>query len=104
MSALSYYQNDERPAWQATVTVNGQADNMASGYNFEVKVYIDPTAPLLTKTTNIAGAAGGVVTVTWATGELNLAPGIYTAQLKATRVSDSADWTITEKLLIKPRA
>jgi len=102
--SLIYFQGDERPAWVPTVTVNGVADNMTAGYTFEVKVYADSATPLLTKTTNITGGAGGTVTVTWAANELNIAPGAYVAQCKASRTSDSAEWTITEPLQILARA
>ena len=102
---LSYFASDERPAWAATVTVNGVADDMSSGYTFVVKLYSpsDPTTIVLTKSTNITGGAAGLVTVTWAANELAITPGLYTAQLTATRTSDSAEWTITEQLTIKTR-
>lgn len=102
MSGLSYYRNDERPDWQATVTVNGTADDMSTGYTFTVRVATSPTATaVLTKTTNITGATGGVVTVAWAAGELDIAPGTYIATLTARRTSDSRDWTISEQLTIR---
>jgi len=104
MAALVYHRGDERPAWVATVTVNGTADNMTSGYTFQVLLYTDPTAtPVLTKTSNITGAAAGAVTVAWNATDLDIPPGLYTAQLKATRTSDSAEWTVTEPVLIKAR-
>lgn len=101
---ISYHQADERPAWVATVTINGTGDNMSSGYTFSVKVAASPTATAaLTKTTNITGAAGGVVTVAWAPNELDIEPGLYIVQLKASRTSDSAEWTVEDTLEIKPR-
>ncbi len=100
--ALSYFRNDERPDWVATVTVNGATDDMSSGYSFSVKIATDlSSAAVLTKTTNITGAAAGVVTVAWAAGELDIAPGQYVATLTARRTSDSRDWTISEPLTIK---
>lgn len=106
---IEYHVADERPAWKATVTVNGTADDMSTGYTYQVKIYRagladDPTATLLTKTTNITGATGGVVTVAWAPNDLAIAEGLHVAQLKASRTSDSAEWTITELIRIKPRA
>lgn len=104
MSRLQYFRADERPAWQATVTVNGTADDMTSGYTFTAKVTssLDGTA-VLTKTTNITGATGGVVTVTWTSNELDLTPGNYVATLTAKRTSDNAEWTISEPLSILAR-
>ncbi len=101
---LSYFSGDERPAWVATVTINGTADDMSSGYTFEVKVLDSSDSVVLTKTTNITGAASGVVTVAWVPNELALAAGDYTAQLKAIRTADSAEWTITEMLRVAARA
>lgn len=101
--SLSYFAGDERPDWQATVTVNGTTDNMSSGYTFEVKVAtaLDATA-VLTKTTGITGAANGVVTVSWADGDLAITPGTYVVTLTASRTSDSREWTISETLRILP--
>lgn len=103
---LQYRRGDERPAWVATVTVNGTADDMTTGYTFQVRIHAatDTTNVALTKTTNIAGGAAGLVTVTWVANELDIAPGLYVAQLKASRTADSAEWTITEEVRIKPRA
>ena len=102
MSGLTYYVGDERPSWQATVTVNGVADDMSTGYTFVVKVAasLDGTA-VLTKSTNITGATGGVVTVAWADGDLAQTAGEYVATLTATRVSDSAEWTVSERISIR---
>lgn len=102
--SLSYYQNDERPDWVATVSLNGASDDMSTGYTFEVKIAASPTATAaLTKTTNITGAAGGVVTVAWAASDLNIEPDIYIVQLKVTRTSDSKEWTVQDTLEIKAR-
>jgi hypothetical protein len=101
---LSYYKSDERPAWQATIYVNGSTESMASGYTFSVKLATSAGAsPTLTKTSGITGAAAGVVTVAWASGELNIAVGMYVAHLTATRTSDGAEWTVSELIDIKER-
>lgn len=102
--ALSYASGDERPSWQATVTVNGVAEDMSSGYTFGVTLTnVGTGTVVLTKTTGITGATGGVVTVAWATNELAVAQGSYLAQLVATRTSDSAQWTVDEKVTIRTR-
>jgi hypothetical protein len=102
---IEYFAGDERPYWEATVTVDGVAEDLTSGYTFEVN--IAPTATTtpstVVKTSGITGAAAGVVTVAWATGELAIATGTYVVQLTATRTSDSKDWTIQDKIKIKPR-
>jgi hypothetical protein len=103
--SLTYFRADERPAWQATVTVNGVADDLSTGHTFQVKAATaaDPDTAVLTKSTGIAGAAGGVVTVSWAPNELDLEPGRYVVQLKVSRTSDAHEWTVRESMLIRPR-
>lgn len=101
---IEYFAGDERPYWEPTVTVGGVAEDLSTGYTFEVNVAASASAtPALTKTTGITGAAGGVVTVAWATGDLALTAGTYVVQLTATRTSDSKDWTIQDHLIIKAR-
>jgi hypothetical protein len=86
----------ERPAlelWLQDRT--GTLIDFSSGYTFSFKVGNAGTAALLTKTTNITGAAGSGnepsgtpnVTVTWTAGELNLTPGTYSWELTATTSS-----------------
>ena len=102
---LTYFRGDERPAWVHTETVNGVADDYSSGFTFEVKLATAaaPGTAVLTKTTGITGASGGVVTVTWAPNELDLTPGRYLAQLKITRTADSHELTIQKPLTIALR-
>jgi hypothetical protein len=103
--SLTYFAGDERPYWEATVTVDGVAEDMTSGYTFEVN--IAPTATTspstLVKTSGIVGGPDGLVTVAWAVGDLAITPGSYVVQLTATRTSDSKDWTVQDKIKIKPR-
>lgn len=100
-----YRRGDERPAWQATITTNGSGENYSSGFTFRVTLALvsTPTTVALTKTSNITGTSGGVVSVNWAPNELDLAPGLYEAQLRITRSSDSTEQTITDQLLILAR-
>ena len=101
---LQYFQNDERPYWAATVTIEGVGEDMSSGYTFEVNLAASLNeAPALTKTSGITGGPDGLVTVAWAVGDLNLDPGTYFAQLTATRSSDNKDWTVQDKIKIKKR-
>lgn len=101
---ITYFQNDERPYWQPTVTIDGVAEDMSSGFTFEVNIALTlATEPVLTKTTGIAGGPDGLVVVGWAVGDLDVDPGTYFVQLTATRTSDSKDWTIQDKIKIKQR-
>lgn len=71
---------------------SGAVIDFAAGYSFSLKIGDPGSTALVTKTTGITGAATAPnVTVVWATaGELNtLTPGIYDADLTATRSSDS---------------
>ncbi len=101
---LQYAQADELPAWEATVTVNGAALDFSTGWTFAVRIADPATDTLaLTKTTGITGATGGVVTVAWATTDLDIDPQIYRAQLTGTRIIDSAQFTVDERVRIRPR-
>lgn len=104
---LEYFARDERPYWRATVEVEGAFDDLSTGYTFEVNVAAHPisaaSVPDLIKTTGITGAAAGVVTVAWLTNELDLDPGTYSVQLTAVRTSDGRDWTVEDRMTIKPR-
>lgn len=103
--SLSYYARDERPFWEATVSVNGLTDDMTSGYTFEVNIATESGGtPVVTKTTGVTGGTGGLVTVAWQEGDLDLDPGTYYAQLTATRISDLTDWTVEERIKIKARS
>lgn len=102
--SLSYFAGDELPAWVATISHNGTPPDFSTGWTFQVIVTArDASVPALTKTTNIAGAAAGVVTVTWAANDLALTPGTYLVQLKATRAADSLESTIEDVLTVKRR-
>jgi hypothetical protein len=101
---LTYFRNDERPSWAETIVQNGETDDYSSGYTFKVSLATSRSAtPVLTKTSGITGATGGVVTVAWASGELDLAPARYLAHLTVTRTSDGAELTIEETIEIVPR-
>src|SRR5262245_54288632 len=91
---LRYHSNAERPVAELWPFDDDGAliDFSPGGYPFSFKIGNKGETALLTKTTNIAGAAGsgtepaGVpnITITWTTGELNLATATYTWQLTAT--------------------
>jgi hypothetical protein len=86
MSIVRYHANAERPTLR--LTWYDDDDNLidfSSGYTFSLKVGNPGSAALLTKTTNITGAATAPnVTIAWTAGELAIAPGTYTYELTAT--------------------
>lgn len=98
---IEYFAGDERPAWEATLTINGATEDLSTGHTFTVNLI---GAQTLSKTTGITGSAEGVVTVDWAPDDLALTPGRYLAQITVTRTSDSNEWTIQDTIRIKPRA
>ena len=98
---IRMFRGDELPAWVATISLNGSTStDLSTGYTFSVAVKQGSATPVLTKTTNITGAAGSVVTVAWASQELDLAPGTYRLVLTVTRTSDSAEFTVEDRLEI----
>lgn len=104
---LEYFARDERPYWRATVEVEGAFEDLTAGYTFEVNIGPSPVTvaslPVLTKTTGITGGPAGLVTVAWLADELDLDPGTYAVQLTAIRTSDGKDWTVQDKIKIRPR-
>lgn len=102
--ALEYFAGDERPYWQPTIEVEGVTEDYSSGFTFEVNIAASTSsAPVVTKTSGITGAADGLIVVAWAVGELAITPGRYVIQLTATRTSDSRDFTIQDTIKIKSR-
>jgi hypothetical protein len=98
--ALTYHVGDELPAWTATVTIDDVAPNLSSGYTYSLQLKQGTGTAVLTKTTNISGSSAGVVTVAWADGDLAQTAGTYRAVLTVTRTSDSAEWTIEDRLIL----
>jgi hypothetical protein len=105
VSQVTYKKNADRPAlelWWFDRT--GALINFSSGYTFSLKIGHPGSSAVLTKTTNITGAAGSGtapdgtpnLTVTWAAGELALTPSSYTAELTAT--TSSLDRVFTFRL------
>jgi hypothetical protein len=104
---LVFVRNADRPAVEAWIfDDDGTLIDFSSGYTWSLKVGVPGSTALLTKTTNIAGAAGaGVcptgtpnVVITWTAGELNLTPGVYNVQLTAT--ASSLDRVFTGQITI----
>lgn len=90
---LTYHRSAERPSAKLWLfDDDGTLIDFSSGYTFSLKIGLPGSAALLTKATNIAGAAGAGtepdgtpnVVVNWTSGELNLTPGRYSWQLTCT--------------------
>lgn len=92
---LVYFRNAERPATKMWLFDDDETLIDFSGYSFRFRIGNPGKASLLTKTSNITGAAGaGVeptgtpnVVVTWSAGELDIEPGTYRWQLTCTTSS-----------------
>ena len=93
---VTYHSAAERPALELWILDDdGALIDFSSGYTWSLKIGAAGSTALLTKTTNITGAAGAGtaptgtpnVVVTWSAGELAITAGVYTAQLVATTSS-----------------
>lgn len=106
LSAPAYIQGSDLP--DLTITwrdSTGAILQYGSGHTFELKLGTPGSAAVITKTTGITGAnTDPNVTIAWATsGELNtLTPGVYTADLTATRTSDSKQRKLRFQLPVYP--
>lgn len=104
---LHYYAHDERPSaelwWRDD---DNSLVDLSSGYTFSLKIGNPGSSAVLTKTTGITGAAGSGsepdgtpnVVIAWSAGDLDLTPGIYALQLKAT--NSSLDRTLAGSITI----
>lgn len=103
--ALELFQGDARPYWQPTVRISGQYEDMSTGYGFEVRIgFTREAPPEKTKTANITGGVGGLVTIAWDVADTSdLDPGRYKMLLIVTRTIDSKPWTVQRDLIIKGR-
>lgn len=99
--ALNYYRGDELAPWVGTVTVNGTLPDLSTGWTFTVTL-AQWGQTTVTKTTGITGAADGVFTVAWATGDLDIEPGTWRAQLTA-RSADGREFTVEDTVKIHAR-
>lgn len=100
--ALHYFRGDELGSWEGTVTINGTAPDLTSGWTFTATLS-KAGETTLTKTSGITGSTGGAFTVVWAAGELNRAQGDWRAQMTGRRVSDHAEFTVQDTVSISPR-
>jgi hypothetical protein len=111
---ITRFINDEQPDYVETFISNGVSPDMSTGWTFSVVITTTTGTPttLLTKSTGITGAAGGVVTVMF-TG-VELATALVTATfavdnvsylmfLTARRTADTSDLTASRQLLMKWR-
>lgn len=109
---ITRFTGDEQPDYVETFYSNGVYPDMSTGWTFTCVITTAAGATLLTKTTGITGATGGVVTVAF-TG-VELATALVTATfavnnvtylmfLTARRTSDTSDLTAERTLLMKWR-
>lgn len=83
MTTYTYLTTSELPAWKGQWSDGDGNPVDLSAATFEVKLVSRNGAIALTKTSGITGTVDGTVTVQWAVGELNIAPGKYRLYLVA---------------------
>ena len=94
-SRFTYHRNAERPAAKLWLFDDDGTLIDFSGYTHVFRIGNPGSTALLSKSTNITGAAGSGtepsgtpnITITWTAGELDIAPGMYRWQLKSTSSS-----------------
>jgi hypothetical protein len=105
MTTPEYIQGADLPDLAITwLDYKGDIIDFSGGYTFEVKVGNLSTTALVTKILGITGAAiiPNVVIAWDVVGELNTLPaGVYTTQVKATRVADGKQRFIHFDLRVK---
>jgi hypothetical protein len=83
MSRYVYATDQELPTFRAQWNASDGTGIDLSAATFTLKLVNSSGATALTKTSGITSTSGGLVTVTWATGELNIAVGSYLLWLYA---------------------
>ena len=88
-SKFTYHRHSERPAAKMWLFDDDGTLIDMSGSTFRFRIGNPGSAALLSKTSNITGAAGsGIeptgtpnISITWAGGDLDIEPGVYSWQL-----------------------
>jgi hypothetical protein len=83
MSSYVYATDQELPTFRAQWNDSAGTGIDLSSATFTVKLVNSSGTTVVTKTSGIVGTAGGLVTVTWAVAELNIAAGTYRLWLYA---------------------
>jgi hypothetical protein len=83
MSRYVYATDAELPTFRAQWNASDGTGIDLSTAAFTLKLVNSSGTTALTKTSGITGTAGGLVTVTWGVGELNIAVGTYLVWLYA---------------------
>ena len=83
MSSYTYTADAELPAWQGMWASGDGVGIDLSGATFTAKLVNSAGTTVVTKSSGIVGTAGGLVTITWAVGELAIAAGGYRLYLYA---------------------
>ena len=83
-TAVTYVRGAELPSLLVQMLDdNNDVIDFTSASGFSFKMGLDTSTTALTKTTGITGSTTGA-TIAWASGDLELASGVYIAELTAT--------------------
>jgi hypothetical protein len=83
VSTYTYTTDSELPTWRGQWNDEAGTGIDLSGATFTVKLVNSSGTTALTKTNGITGTVGGLVTISWSVGELNIATGGYRLYLYA---------------------
>lgn len=105
MQTFTYRRGAESPGlvlpWQYESAQGTWTDlDLSSGYTFTLTLVANDGTTTVTKTTGIAGT-NGTVEVSWSTDELNIAPGNYTLNLRATAGGLDRDYSPARPIKIQ---
>lgn len=99
-STVEYVAGSELPPMVVQFLANDNTTVIdLTGFTFTLKVALDTTSTVLTKTSGITGSTLGA-TVNWAAGELALQGGTYLFELRAS--SGTLDYARQGTLVIRP--
>lgn len=103
MSAV-YVVGAEDPSLAVTwLDVNGQVIDFSGEWDFVLKLFRAGHPPVLIKTSGISGSSADPnLVVVWSIGELEIAPGLYRVEIKATR--EGRDRFLRGQIEFKPRS
>lgn len=99
-STVEYVAGSELPPMVVQFLANDNTTVIdLTGFTFTLKVALDTTSTVLTKTSGITGSTLGA-TVNWTAGELALPGGTYLFELRAS--SGTLDYARQGTLIIRP--
>ena len=98
-TSIEYVAGAERPALIIELLDEDGSVLDLTGYTGTVRLGLDTTTTVLTKTAGVSCGVGGV-TVTWTAGELAIASGTYIGEVTAS--NSNRDYVRQFTLVIKP--